>query len=792
MVVPIAHVKTSSDVLGAGVLRRFLHLTLEETVLKVLMEEIVTRFTKLYPDEDQLEIVGLQDQSKCDLDPDFTVGDVFDSGDVIQVICANEVYKHRRMSYSPTTNANTFNVLETPSSRTKSSSASSSGTVIQSTPLPNPAPVLTELVEVPQNDIADEYFHTTNHKLPTKKTGTTKVNTPVATASNGVKIKTVQVTKPKGFKSATAKDASVTIVDPNSTQGGDHNDSNVSLPPPLPPQKNDVLQSRIIPKKRVTKPSFDLSGTSSSTTPNSGKRVTSGMLNVPLHTQIHSEIIQGSSPKSVTQQKVIISSEDLFEEDSSLEELKVEQEFYEDQSSDEIEKAAAKVDPSNVDGETMDKEDVLNLFRNEGRNLQRLKRNLQIDMVNPPKFDGTRAPRAAAKKASSMLKDTHKPQVPAPAPAPTVVVKVESSDLQNKTTGNSALVPNSMSISGSKDTNVDQATSSIPLVNPKPGRPRKINDSRLSRIEQEVQESTSETTKSLFNVLQGYSKLEADPENFKPTEIKQDGREFIPAILLHASPKVTNIGPTEVSTNKRKRRTKNKASNTQQPMKSTPNLDSKNPKNLHESSSSESDRSESSGSESDDLAETRSNKKPRLVMSQPNRLDHTGVKQKAFTPAVNKIKQASPTEKTPIPNRTKVNERLETNLRTPSANLSNGGGSITKSTSILNTPGLLSSIKKPTLASLTSLQDLQKKGTPDVHDGASPNPASIPKKVVPVSSGELDSESEVTSDNESSYSSSSNDEDENDVSAKFITTKKVSRNKTPKLKNRLSSLFSRK
>lgn len=770
---PAAHAEISPDELSTGVVRRFLHITLEDTVLSVLMEEIVSRFAKLYPEEDLLSILGLQDRAQCDLDPDFTVADVFDSGDVIRVLSARDVHKHR-ISYSE--EGATLNGVETPAPQLKTNNS-----VVHSTPLSSQAPVLTDVTEVPQDDVDDEYFHTANHRLPTKKPSS-KANTS-SSGPNGVKIKKVHGAKPKP-KPSPKENMDIAIVNTPSIPA-EHDDSNVSLPPP----EDDTQQSRIIPKKRVAKPSFDLSGTS--TTPVAGKRVTSGMLNVPLHTQIHSEIIQGSSPKSVTQQKVIISSEDLFDDDTSYEGLKVEQESYEeDQSSDEISRST-KVATSKIEGETMDKQEVLNLFKLEGRNLQRLKRNLQIDMVDPPVFDGTRAPRAAAKKASSMLKDTHKPQ----AQNHTSGVKVETTEPQKDASGN-GIMPMSMTkdnSSVSKENATSQSTSlasSISLVNLKPGRPRKQADPKLARIEQAVQTSNSETSKALFNVLDGYSKLEADPENFKPIEINNDGREFVPAILLHASPNIMNLGPTEVSTNKRKRRTKNKASNIQ-PVRPTPVLNSKNSKISDESSSSDSDRSESSGSDSDDEAETHLNKKPRLVISHPNRLDHTSIKPKTVTPVANKTRNLASVEKTPAPDKNKlhVEKKIDSKLQTPSSNV-NGSSSI-KPLTTMATPSLLNSIKKPTLASLTSLQDLLKKGTPDVHDVNSPNPSNVVKKVVSVNlnSDDLDSGSDATSDNESSYSSSS--DDELAESAKFITTKKVGL-KTPRLKNRLSSLFSRK
>lgn len=56
-----------------------------------IAQEIGERFFKLYPDEDPLEILKLQDSQECDLDPDYIAGDVFDFDNIVRVILSNEV-----------------------------------------------------------------------------------------------------------------------------------------------------------------------------------------------------------------------------------------------------------------------------------------------------------------------------------------------------------------------------------------------------------------------------------------------------------------------------------------------------------------------------------------------------------------------------------------------------------------------------------------------------------------------------------------------------------------------------
>jgi hypothetical protein len=71
--------------------RKFLHITRKDRELLEVAGEIAARFSKLYPDEESLEILKLQDANECDLDPDYIAGDIFDSDNVVHVLLVNEI-----------------------------------------------------------------------------------------------------------------------------------------------------------------------------------------------------------------------------------------------------------------------------------------------------------------------------------------------------------------------------------------------------------------------------------------------------------------------------------------------------------------------------------------------------------------------------------------------------------------------------------------------------------------------------------------------------------------------------
>ena len=70
--------------------KKFLHITYSRNRLETIAQEISQRFLKLYPNEEPLHILNIQDYEECDLDPDYTAEMVFDNNNICRVIVANE------------------------------------------------------------------------------------------------------------------------------------------------------------------------------------------------------------------------------------------------------------------------------------------------------------------------------------------------------------------------------------------------------------------------------------------------------------------------------------------------------------------------------------------------------------------------------------------------------------------------------------------------------------------------------------------------------------------------------
>ncbi|GAX70332.1 core subunit of the RENT complex [Saccharomyces cerevisiae] len=72
--------------------RKFLLFTKPTNTLLNLSDEIIDKCEKMYPSlQEDIEILSLQDNSGCDLDPDFLVKDVFNVNNIVRVILKNEI-----------------------------------------------------------------------------------------------------------------------------------------------------------------------------------------------------------------------------------------------------------------------------------------------------------------------------------------------------------------------------------------------------------------------------------------------------------------------------------------------------------------------------------------------------------------------------------------------------------------------------------------------------------------------------------------------------------------------------
>ena len=420
VLVPIQFSDVPSSNLDSSQSRRFLHLADSDSDLGKVCDELTKRYAKLYPDDDKLAIMSLQDDDRCDLDPDFEAGEALNSGDIIRVIVENELQN--------LSNHTTFNQL-------LMIAADSTPAVMrlvdlnkqtQSTPIYPPAPVLTQDSTFPTSSRkrTKEYFDLTDTNIPSKHARRT-----VWSSRNESfiepKVPVIPLTPQLNVSKKRKNNSS-----PPKTQNLDIEDiteTNISLPPP------DIGDDRSIPQKK-----------SSSTKPNEealpgNKRITSGMLSMPTHAQLEKEEIRQpklSKPsKHYLYSRALYSdmggsettSSDLDSDETSLDfkdkslQIGVENISKDDEVEDRplasLYEETIKNSPS-IQEETLTKTEIMNLFKNgmkiparlqnksqnesaRSRNLSALMKNLEIDMVdkNPVlSSEQKRATRAAAKR----------------------------------------------------------------------------------------------------------------------------------------------------------------------------------------------------------------------------------------------------------------------------------------------------------------------------------------------------------------------------------------------------------
>lgn len=233
LLIPIFFADIPTDGIDHQHTKRFLHLVEPSHDLRQVEQEIGIRYRKLYPDEVELTIEKIQDNSLCDLDPDYTVEDVFQSGDLIRVITTNTFTRYIFDSghYNHTA---PFDMA-------------------QSTPLLTPAPALINHANTTSSKRTTDYFATYDNHIPHK-----------ANQSMGIP-KTPSLNMKKIRKDQTPKFAPV------------QDDSNISLPPP-----EDTVD-KTIPQKLISNTSHEL--------PSTQKRITSGMLALPQHTMMENDTI---------------------------------------------------------------------------------------------------------------------------------------------------------------------------------------------------------------------------------------------------------------------------------------------------------------------------------------------------------------------------------------------------------------------------------------------------------------------------------------------------------------------
>ncbi|KAG7663238.1 uncharacterized protein J8A68_003238 [[Candida] subhashii] len=159
VIIPLYSAHEPTNRLDKLVSKRFLHLADPTIQLNDVKQQVETRYKKLYPEEESLQIVGFQDTNLCDLDPEYTLSDVFESGDVLRITVRNQF---KRKSISP------FNT---------------SLQATETTPVPHNAPILTAGSDfISSRKRTQEYFDKADSHLPVKHS---KPNSPVSSPQRG-------------------------------------------------------------------------------------------------------------------------------------------------------------------------------------------------------------------------------------------------------------------------------------------------------------------------------------------------------------------------------------------------------------------------------------------------------------------------------------------------------------------------------------------------------------------------------------------------------------------------------
>ncbi|CAI4061075.1 hypothetical protein N7582_001791 [Saccharomyces uvarum] len=87
-----ASVSFSPSYFNQSRFKKFLLFTKPTNTLLNLSDEIIDKCEKMYPSlQEDIEILSLQDNTGCDLDPDFLVKDVFNINNIVKVILRNEI-----------------------------------------------------------------------------------------------------------------------------------------------------------------------------------------------------------------------------------------------------------------------------------------------------------------------------------------------------------------------------------------------------------------------------------------------------------------------------------------------------------------------------------------------------------------------------------------------------------------------------------------------------------------------------------------------------------------------------
>lgn len=341
VIIPLNYSSIPYGDIPFGSLRKFLHLADSESSLDQVCQDLSDRFGRLYDDTDKLEIIGLQDVEGCDLDTEYIIGDVFTSGDEIRVIVNNDF---QLLNINRTINRS-FNITNerTPLSIKPFNLIQQQ----QSTPLLSSAPVLSDELNLPLSSRkrTQEYFEKGDRHIPIKSYKRDNI------MSHTLDFDEVMKTSGPGGVGIERKSHEYEAVNNKGNESLKEvlEDSNVSLPPP----EEDA--SKLIPQKNNA-----FSGPNERALPEN-KRITSGMLSMPLHSQLEHDRIQNFNTERKNEFTSTIGD---YSSSSELEAELADQNDIDNSYPADPSRVSGDRDSRNKEEITLTKEEIIHLFRN--------------------------------------------------------------------------------------------------------------------------------------------------------------------------------------------------------------------------------------------------------------------------------------------------------------------------------------------------------------------------------------------------------------------------------------------
>lgn len=368
--------------------KRFLHLTDTENNIRLVCDEINERFLRLYSGESDLAIERIQDDDRCDVDPEFEVGEIFLPGDPIRVVVDNALH-----DVNSTILGKFSSIIENTPSKTKTMEMNN---MSQSTPV-----------------FLQEPKHTFSGGLPSLKEH-------ISETPRREEVLQDSLSPHKNYSNSFQPDGSISdknYLHRNTSLSRGYaleelDRSSISLPPP---EKED---SHIVPTKRPQRNQLKEESLPVK------RRITSGMLEIPEHSKIKNEEVKRQNGKVLEDEnrdKENYGTHSMHDNDPSRKEISiVEKEQEESKKAFQSLPQEQRNNDLGTPVKTLSRDEILKLFKNgmripakirnrfqetltdKNRQMSVLLKSLAIDMNDKIDFDSlegiTRFTRSSSKR----------------------------------------------------------------------------------------------------------------------------------------------------------------------------------------------------------------------------------------------------------------------------------------------------------------------------------------------------------------------------------------------------------